>query len=109
MLCRCLALAAAVIAALPVIACAQQLAVQESGLGRQIAEERCGGCHATSRGELSQDPEAPPFADVVKEYPPENLEEALAEGIMVGHPDMPEFKFSADEVKLLIEYLKSLE
>jgi hypothetical protein len=46
---------------------------------------------------------------VAKLYPPETLEEALAEGIMVGHDDMPAFEFTADQVEQLIAFLKSLE
>ena len=44
-----------------------------------------------------------------KRYPIESLEEALGEGIMSGHPDMPEFKFDADDVGAIIAYLKSIQ
>ena len=37
--------------------------------------------------------QAPPFRDVVERYPVEDLEELLAEGIVSGNPDMPEFTF----------------
>ena len=42
-------------------------------------------------------------------YPVESLEEALGEGILSGHPDMPEFQFDADEVGAIIDYLKSIQ
>ena len=46
------------------------------------------------------------FTDVVGcEY----LEEALGEGLMSGHPAMPEFKFEADDVGAIIAYLKSIQ
>src|SRR5215204_79298 len=35
---------------------------------------------------------APPFRDLHKQYPVENLQEALGEGIATGHATMPEFK-----------------
>ena len=38
----------------------------------------------------------------------ENLEEALGEGIVVGHPEMPQFQFSPQNVGALVAYLKSL-
>ncbi len=38
-----------------------------------------------------------------------SLEELLGEGIMSGHPDMPEFSFEADEVGDIIAYLKSIQ
>lgn len=53
--------------------------------------------------------QAPPFRDIVKRYPVEDLEEALAEGIMSGHPDMPEFTFDPDEIGSIIAYLNSLK
>ena len=42
-------------------------------------------------------------------YPVENLEEALAEGIVTGHPTMPEFRLDPDQIENLIAYLKTLE
>ena len=38
-----------------------------------------------------------------------NLEESLAEGIITGHPTMPEFRFDPGQVADVIAYLKSLE
>ena len=39
--------------------------------------------------------------DVHKRYPVENLAEALAEGIITGHPGKPELQFSEPLRKLL--------
>ena len=36
-------------------------------------------------------------------------EEPLAEGIITGHPTMPEFRFDPGQVGDIIAYLKSLE
>ena len=38
-----------------------------------------------------------------------SLTEALAEGIMTGHPAMPQFKLDVAQIGDLIAYLKSLE
>jgi mono/diheme cytochrome c family protein len=78
-------------------------------VGRDLAAKHCGTCHATLPGTLSPNAAAPPFTEIAKLYPPETLEEALAEGIMVGHEAMPAFEFSADQVDQLIAYLQSLE
>ena len=83
--------------------------VQLSGFGLNLATKHCGACHGVALGSLSPNPAAPPFKKVAKLYPPESLEEALAEGIMVGHEDMPAFEFTADQVEQLIAFLKSLE
>ncbi len=83
---------------------------QEFAPGQSLAAERCGRCHAIDKNTAaSPHDSAPPFADIVQFYPPEALSEAFSEGIMVGHEDMPEFQFSDEEVRQLINYLKSLE
>jgi hypothetical protein len=42
-------------------------------------------------------------------YRVDTLEEALAEGISVGHPAMPQFAFAPEEVDALIAYLDSIQ
>ncbi|CCD98421.1 conserved hypothetical protein [Bradyrhizobium sp. STM 3809] len=42
-------------------------------------------------------------------YPIETLGEALAEGIVTGHPAMPQFELTPPEINDLLSYLKSLE
>ena len=76
--------------------------------GRDALESRCSRCHAIGRDGASPHAEAPPFRDVVKRYPPEALEESLAEGIVSGHPDMPEFVFTPDQIASIVAYLNSL-
>ena len=51
---------------------------------------------------------APPFRDLGKRYPIEQLAEALAEGIVTGHPDMPEFVFETEDVIALLAYLRDV-
>jgi cytochrome c len=41
-------------------------------------------------------------------YPIENLERPLSEGIIAGHPTMPQFRLDPDQ-RDVIAYLKSLE
>ena len=77
--------------------------------GRAILEANCSRCHAIGLEGTSAHAEAPPFREVVKRYPPENLEEALGEGISSGHPDMPEFVFSPDDIGAVVAYLQSLD
>lgn len=76
--------------------------------GRALAEKLCSRCHAIDPGQLSPNPEAPPFQEVAGRWPLSHLEEALAEGISVGHEAMPEFKLSSREIDNLLAYLSSL-
>jgi cytochrome c len=76
--------------------------------GRAIIEANCARCHAIGKGDTSQHREAPPFRVVVTRYAPDDLAEALAEGIMSGHPDMPQFVFQPAEIEALVAYLNTL-
>jgi mono/diheme cytochrome c family protein len=76
--------------------------------GRQIAERLCAHCHAIGADGKSAHPDAPTFRQIAAKGNVENLEEALGEGIVVGHPDMPQFQFKPQDVGALIAYLKSL-
>jgi hypothetical protein len=38
-----------------------------------------------------------------------DLEEALGEGIITGHPDMPEISFGPDDAAALIDYMISIQ
>lgn len=77
--------------------------------GQRIAQERCAACHAVGRTGMSPRPPAPPFRDLHRRYPVDQLAEALAEGIVTGRPEMPEYRFDAAEVDAFIAYLRSLE
>ncbi len=76
--------------------------------GMKIVEAKCARCHATGRSDASPNPKAPPFRDVAKLYPVEHLAEALAEGIVTGDNDMPEFKFGPKDIDAIIDYLNTM-
>ncbi|MFB9261602.1 c-type cytochrome [Bradyrhizobium erythrophlei] len=77
--------------------------------GRRLARFYCARCHAIDKVSPSPLTIAPPFRTLHEHYPVEMLEEALAEGIVTGHPTMPEFSFEPDQVNDFILFLKSLE
>ena len=76
--------------------------------GKQIAQKFCARCHAIGLQRTSTCPGAPPFRVIVAKGNVENLKEALGEGIVAGHPAMPQFQFKPDDAGSLIAYLKSL-
>src|SRR3954465_10020974 len=77
--------------------------------GQRLVKANCARCHAVGRAGDSPLRIAPPFRTLHTRYPVENLAEALAEGITVGHPAMPEFRLDPDQIDNLIAYLKTLE
>jgi mono/diheme cytochrome c family protein len=77
--------------------------------GRRLALTYCARCHAIDKVSPSPLKIAPPFRTLHERYPVESLQEALAEGIITGHPSMPQFRFEPDQVGDFIAYLKTLE
>jgi mono/diheme cytochrome c family protein len=77
--------------------------------GRRLLSTHCARCHAIDKVSASPLAIAPPFRTLHERYPVETLEEALAEGIVTGHPSMPEFRFDGDEVGDIIAFLKTLK
>ena len=77
--------------------------------GRGLLQAHCAQCHAIGRLEASPLGIAPPFRELHKRYPVEDLAESLAEGIVTGHPTMPEFRFDPAQIGDVIAYLKTLE
>lgn len=78
-------------------------------LGREIAELNCAGCHAIALHDTSAHREAPPFRELAQRYPLDALEEAFAEGIYTGHPDMPAFEASPEQIDALLAYLETIQ
>lgn len=77
--------------------------------GQALAGSLCAACHAAARTDVSPHPEAPPLRHLARKYPVRHLEEALAEGIFVGHPDMPAFQLQPDDIDALLDYLDSIQ
>lgn len=105
-------LASAVLTLVTVATAAAQDDVAHADLideGQAIAEVNCGECHAVGLVDTSPHEQAPAFRTLSQNYPVTDLEEALAEGIVSGHPDMPEFTFEPEDVAALIAYLESVQ
>ena len=82
---------------------------QDLKRGEALLARDCASCHAVGRTGDSPQKLAPTFRSLGQRYPIESLEEALGEGIMSGHPDMPEFSFDAADVGAIIAYLNSIQ
>jgi len=77
--------------------------------GQTFLIANCSRCHAIGKVGESPLAIAPAFRTLHLKYPVETLEEALGEGIVTGHPTMPEFRLDPGQVRDVIAYLKSLE
>ena len=76
--------------------------------GRVIAQEKCARCHSIEQTGSSPLRVAPPFRDLGKRYPVRHLAEALAEGIVTGHNDMPVFTLEPRDIDALLTFMESL-
>lgn len=76
--------------------------------GHALAKARCSQCHSVERQGNSPLPAAPPFRTLATHYPLDSLQEALAEGIDVGHQGMPSTPWKPSEINRFIAYLKTI-
>jgi cytochrome c len=104
-------IARTILAAAVALAAAVQpaTAAADLKLGETLLVRHCGACHAVGKTGDNPQKDAPALRTLSSRYPVEALEEALGEGFMSGHPEMPEFKFDADDVGAIIAYLKSIQ
>jgi cytochrome c len=77
--------------------------------GKAFAKTYCARCHSIERAGSSPFEPAPPFRALHLHYPVETLSEALAEGIVTGHPAMPQFELTPNQIHDLLSFLKTLE
>jgi mono/diheme cytochrome c family protein len=77
--------------------------------GSVILHEDCGGCHAVAEKGESPLEKAPRFRDLGRRFAIESLAEALAEGIMTGHPEMPERSYEPADIDAILAYLESIQ
>ena len=91
-------------------ALAQGASSRAARAGEALVKERCASCHAVGRSGASPNAKSPPLRVIARKYRPADLEEAFAEGIMVGHQavEMPAFEFEPDEIDALVAYLRAL-
>ena len=73
--------------------------------GRAIAVRDCGGCHAPEEEGQSLVEGAPTLREFAARWPVEYLAESLAEGIVSGHPLMPDYQYTPEQIGDLLAYL----
>ena len=83
--------------------------VELLGRGEAIAENLCAKCHAIGITGESPHPDAVPLRQLSWKYPVDELEQPFLQGIVVGHPDMPEWQFTQQDVDALLAYIESIQ
>ncbi len=76
--------------------------------GKAFVERNCASCHAIGLSDDSHMPQAPALRTLHNRYPIDSLSEAFAEGIVTGHPEMPEFELDTETIGNMLAYIESL-
>ncbi|SRR5712691_3264980 len=77
--------------------------------GRALAEIMCAQCHAVGKSGSSPHDSAPAFRALDRRLDLDTFMERLREGLMVGHPDMPMFRFTREDARAFVLYLRSIQ
>src|SRR5215831_9008620 len=77
--------------------------------GLTFVRVHCAQCHAIDKVSDSPLAVAPPFRTLHLKLPIESLRRRLAEGIVVDHPTMPQFRLEPDQLADVMAYLQTFE
>lgn len=77
--------------------------------GRALAERMCSTCHAVGKSGESPHVGAPPFRALDRRVELDSFTERLREGLTSGHPDMPTFRFTREDARALLLYLRTIQ
>jgi mono/diheme cytochrome c family protein len=98
----------ALLAILIVLPASAYAGSSEIDLGRELAELNCASCHNIEKTGDSPFDAAPPFRTIPEKYKPSELEEAFVEGIVVGHPAMPEWQMTGEQAAAMSAFIADL-
>lgn len=109
---RCLYLCYAALAlislSIPTYAQVGELQAPNVERGRALVVENCSGCHAIGREGDGPHPTAPPFRTLGERFPIDALEETFVDSIDTGHPGMPVFEASQQQIADILDYIASI-
>jgi mono/diheme cytochrome c family protein len=88
---------------------AREAAMPPEQHGRALAEQMCAACHAIGRSGRSPHVGAPAFRQLDRAVDLDAFAARLREGLMVGHPDMPMFRFKREDARDFVLYLRSIQ
>jgi mono/diheme cytochrome c family protein len=77
--------------------------------GRALAERMCSACHAIGRRGKSPHVGAPPLRALNRRVELDTFTDRLREGLMSDHPEMPTFRFTREDARALLLYLRSIQ
>ena len=77
--------------------------------GRGLVTKLCGDCHAVGRTGASPHAGAPTFRSLDDRMDLDAFMDRLRAGLQSTHADMPSFRFSRDDARAVVAYLRSIQ
>jgi cytochrome c len=77
--------------------------------GTLLAMTFCAQCHAIGVTDASPHAQAPAFRALDQRVDLDTFFKRLREGVTSGHSDMPTFRFTRDDARAFIAYLRSIQ
>src|SRR5690349_15303296 len=77
--------------------------------GEALAASLCAECHAIHDADQSPHAQAPLFRQLERRVDLDSFIRRLREGLTSGHPEMPTFRFTRDDARALVAYLRSIQ
>jgi mono/diheme cytochrome c family protein len=77
--------------------------------GRALVTQLCGACHAVGKSGASAHAGAPAFRSLGDRIELDTFPDRLREGLQSTHADMPSFRFSRDDARAVLAYLRSIQ
>ncbi len=87
-------------------ACAQPDGIER---GRTLVTQLCGSCHAVGKTGASARAGAPAFRSLGDRIALDTFPDRLREGLQSTHADMPSFRFSREDARAVLAYLRSIQ
>jgi len=77
--------------------------------GRALAARLCAECHAIGKSGASPHAGAPAFRSLEQRADLDTFARRLRRGLMSGHHDMPMFRFSREDARAMVAYLRAIQ
>ncbi len=89
--------------------CDAQTGYASERLGQALVTRMCAQCHAIEGRARSPNVNAPSFWTLDRRVDLDSLLDRLREGLTSGHRDMPTFRFTREEARAVLLYLRSIQ
>lgn len=77
--------------------------------GRTLAVRLCAQCHAIGKSDTSPKSGAPPFRRLESRVNFDTFQQRLRQGLMSSYHDMPVFRFTREDARAMVAYLRSIQ